>query len=30
MHELTVHLSNPDLSARARKRYLASKAPGGS
>jgi VWFA-related protein len=30
MHELTVHLSNPDLSARARKRYLASKVPGGS
>ena len=29
MHELTVHLSNPDLTARARKRYLAAKAPGG-
>jgi VWFA-related protein len=26
MHELTVHLSKPDLVARARKRYLASKA----
>ena len=30
MHDLTVHLSQPDLSARARKRYLASKLPGGS
>jgi VWFA-related protein len=30
MHDLTVHLSKPDLSARARKRYLASKLPGGS
>jgi VWFA-related protein len=30
MHEIAVHLSNPDLSARARKRYLASKLPGGS
>jgi VWFA-related protein len=30
MHDLTVHLSKPDLNARARKRYLASKAPGGS
>jgi hypothetical protein len=28
MHDLTVHLSKPDLIARARKRYLASKAPG--
>jgi Ca-activated chloride channel homolog len=28
MHDLTVHLSKPDLVARARKRYLASKAPG--
>jgi VWFA-related protein len=26
MHDLTVHLSNPDYTARARKRYLASKA----
>lgn len=30
MHDLTVHLSKPDVSARARKRYLASKLPGGS
>jgi VWFA-related protein len=30
MHDITVHLSKPDLSARARKRYLASKLPGGS
>src|SRR5712691_458759 len=30
MHDLTVHLSKPDLSARARKRYMASKLPGGS
>ena len=30
MHDLTVHLSKPDFSARARKRYLASKLPGGS
>jgi hypothetical protein len=30
MHELAVHLSKPDLSARARKRYLASKVSGGS
>jgi VWFA-related protein len=30
MHELAVHLSNADLTARARKRYLASKLPGGS
>ena len=30
MHELTIHLSKPDLSARARKRYMASKVPGGS
>jgi VWFA-related protein len=30
LHDLTVHLSKPDLSARARKRYLASKLPGGS
>ena len=30
MHDLTVHLSKPDLNARARKRYMASKAPGGS
>jgi VWFA-related protein len=30
MHDLTVHLSKPDLNARARKRYLASKLPGGS
>jgi VWFA-related protein len=29
MHDLTVHLSTPDLIARARKRYLASKVPGG-
>ena len=29
MHELTVRLSRPDLSARARKRYLAPKAQGG-
>jgi Ca-activated chloride channel family protein len=28
MHDLTVHLSRPDLIARARKRYLASKLPG--
>jgi Ca-activated chloride channel family protein len=28
MHDLTVHLSQPDLIVRARKRYLASKAPG--
>jgi VWFA-related protein len=28
MHDLTVHLSKPDLSARARRRYLASKLPG--
>jgi VWFA-related protein len=28
MHDLTVHLSRPDLTARARKRYLASKLPG--
>jgi len=28
MHDLTLHLSQPDLMARARKRYLASKAPG--
>jgi Ca-activated chloride channel family protein len=28
MHDLTVRLSKPDLVARARKRYLASKAPG--
>jgi Ca-activated chloride channel family protein len=28
MHDLAVHLSKPDLMARARKRYLASKAPG--
>jgi Ca-activated chloride channel family protein len=28
MHEITVHLSRPDLTARARKRYLASKLPG--
>ncbi|HWW87838.1 MAG TPA: VWA domain-containing protein [Vicinamibacterales bacterium] len=28
MHELTVHMSKPELSARARKRYLASKIPG--
>ena len=30
MHDLTVHLSQPDLNARTRKRYLASKLPGGS
>jgi VWFA-related protein len=30
MHDLAVHLSNPDLTARARKRYLASKPAGGS
>jgi VWFA-related protein len=30
MHDLTLHLSKPDMSARARTRYLASKAPGGS
>jgi Ca-activated chloride channel homolog len=30
MHDLTVRLSKPDLMARARKRYLASKAPGAS
>ena len=30
MHDLTLHLSEPDLIARARKRYLASKLPGGS
>jgi hypothetical protein len=30
MHDLTLHLSLPDLAARARKRYLASKLPGGS
>jgi Ca-activated chloride channel family protein len=29
MHDLTVHLSKPDLHARARARYLASKAAGG-
>src|SRR5436190_19454812 len=29
IHELTVHLSNPDLTARARKRCLASKPVGG-
>jgi VWFA-related protein len=29
MHALTVHLSQPDLTARARKRYVASKVPGG-
>jgi VWFA-related protein len=29
LHDLTLHLSSPNLSARARKRYLASKAPGG-
>ena len=28
MHDLTVHLSKPEFIARARKRYLASKAPG--
>jgi VWFA-related protein len=30
MHDLTLHLSQPELTARARKRYLASKLPGGS
>jgi VWFA-related protein len=30
MHDLALHLSQPDLTARARKRYLASKLPGGS
>lgn len=30
MHDIAVHLSDPDLTARARKRYLASKLPGGS
>jgi Ca-activated chloride channel family protein len=30
MHDLTVHLSQPNLTARARKRYLASKVLGGS
>jgi VWFA-related protein len=30
MHDLTLHLSQPSLSARTRKRYLASKLPGGS
>jgi hypothetical protein len=30
MHDLAVHLSKPDLTARARKRYLASKVSGGS
>jgi len=30
MHDIAVHLSNPDLTARARKRYLASKVVGGS
>ena len=30
MHDLTLHLSQPELMARARKRYLASKAPGAS
>jgi len=30
MHDLTVHLAKPDLNARARKRYMASKLPGGS
>jgi len=29
MHDITLHLSSPNLSARARKRYLASKVPGG-
>jgi VWFA-related protein len=29
MHDITLRLSLPDLTARARKRYLASKAPGG-
>lgn len=30
MHDLSVHLSKPDVSARARQRYLAAKLPGGS
>ena len=30
MHDIAVHLSRPDLTARARKRYLASKVPGAS
>jgi VWFA-related protein len=30
MHDITLHLSRPELTARARKRYLASKLPGGS
>jgi VWFA-related protein len=30
LHDLTVHLSRPDLNVRTRKRYLASKVPGGS
>ena len=30
LHDIAVHLSNPDLTARARKRYLASKPVGGS
>jgi hypothetical protein len=30
LHDLTVHLSQPNLTARARKRYLASKLLGGS
>jgi hypothetical protein len=30
MHDLTVRLSQPELMARARKRYLASKPPGAS
>jgi len=30
MHDLTVRVSRPDVSVRARKRYLASKSPGGS
>jgi VWFA-related protein len=30
MHDITLHLSKPEFTARARKRYLASKAPGGS
>jgi hypothetical protein len=30
MHELTVHMSRANLTARARKRYLASKLLGGS
>jgi hypothetical protein len=29
MHDIAVHLSNPDLTARARKRYMASKPMGG-